>query len=58
MRRRLRIVLGLLILAVSLSLLAWGLWPTPRETRVQPISPAGLQLPTPASFIPQPVDLS
>ena len=58
MRRRVRIVLGLLVLAVSLSLLAWGLWPTSRETRVQPIPPAGLQLPTPASFMPQPADFT
>ncbi|HJS18956.1 MAG TPA: hypothetical protein VJ785_09405 [Anaerolineales bacterium] len=50
MTRRMRILLGLLILAVSLSILLWGLWPARRETRVQPIPPADLQLPTPASF--------
>jgi hypothetical protein len=50
MTRRVRIVLGLLILAVSLALLAWSLWPVPRETRLQPIPPEGLQLPTPSSF--------
>lgn len=49
MTRRVRIVLGLLILAVSLTLLAWSLWPLPRETRVQPIPAEGLQLPTPGS---------
>jgi hypothetical protein len=55
MSRRVRIVLGLLILAVSLFLLVWGFWPARRETRLQPIPPAELQLPTPASFEFQPV---
>lgn len=50
MTRRMRIALGLLILAFSLALLAWGFWPARLETRVQPIPPAELQLPTPASF--------
>ena len=50
MTRRLRIVLGLAILAVSLALLVWGFWPARHERRVQPIPPAELQLPTPASF--------
>lgn len=50
MTRRIRIVLGLLILAVSISLLMWGFMPARRETRVQPIPPAELQLPTPESF--------
>lgn len=53
MTRRMRILLGLLILAVSLSLLVWGFLPARRETRVQPIPPAELQLPTPASFAPE-----
>lgn len=55
MSRRVRIILGLLILFVSLSLLVWGFLPARRETRVQPIPPAELQLPTPASFYLQPV---
>jgi hypothetical protein len=50
MSRNVRIVLGLLILAISISLLIWGFLPARRETRVQPIPPAELQLPTPASF--------
>ena len=50
MRRRLRIVLGLLILSISILLLAWGFLPARRETRVQPIPPADLQLPVPESF--------
>ena len=51
MSRRVRIFIGLLILLVSLSLLVWGLLPARRETRVQPILPAELQLPTPESFL-------
>ncbi|HEX2989251.1 MAG TPA: hypothetical protein VHO49_01175 [Anaerolineales bacterium] len=58
MSRRARIVLGLLILGISLSLLAWGFWPARRETRVQPIPPVELQLPTPASFELQPIFFS
>jgi hypothetical protein len=50
MSRRVRIILGILILVISLSLLVWGFLPARRETRIQPIPPAELQLPTPASF--------
>ena len=52
--RRLRIVLGIIILIVSLSLLIWGLSPLRREVRTQPISPTDLQLPTPISFLMDP----
>jgi hypothetical protein len=55
MSRRARILLGVIILAISISLLIWGFWPARRETRLQPIPPAELQLPTPASFLPQPI---
>jgi hypothetical protein len=48
--RRVRIVLGLTILILSVALLVWGFLPARRETRTQPISPTDLQLPTPASF--------
>ena len=58
MTRRVRIILGLLILTVSLALLVWSMWPPPRETRLQPIPPAGLQLPTPESFLPGLIDIS
>lgn len=47
MNRRLRIVVGILILALSLTLLIWGLIPLDRVTRTQPISPSDLQIPTP-----------
>jgi hypothetical protein len=48
--RRVRVVLGITILILSVALLVWGLLPARRETRTQPISPTDLQLPTPASF--------
>jgi hypothetical protein len=52
--RRVRVLLGITILIVSLALLVWGLLPARRETRVQPISPTELQLPTPSSIRMQP----
>jgi hypothetical protein len=58
MSPRARILLGLLILAISISLLIWGFLPARRETRIQPISPSDLQLPTPVSFFSQPIILA
>ena len=52
--RRIRIILGIVILAFSLALLIGGLLPAPREIRTQPISPTELQLPTPSSLLPEP----
>lgn len=52
MSRRFRIILGVLILAISLALLFWGFAPSRREIRTQPIAPSELQLPTPESFLP------
>ena len=50
MSRRIRILLGVIILAISISLLIWGFAPARRETRIQNISPIEMQLPTPSSF--------
>ena len=50
MSRRVRVFLGVLILAVSISLLIWGLAPARREIRIQDISPSEMQLPTPTSL--------
>lgn len=58
MNRRLRILLGLLILIISLALLIWGFMPLERITRTQPISPADLQLPTPSSLLIPPAAVS
>ena len=54
MTKKLRLALAILILVISVALLAWGFAPTRRETRVQPISPSELQLPTPESLLPGP----
>ena len=48
--RRVRILLGMLILVFSIILLVWGFLPARHEIRSQPISPTELQLPTPTSF--------
>lgn len=48
--RRLRIVVGVVIFILSISLLIWGLLPPDRITRTQTISPEDLQLPTPISL--------
>ncbi|MBK9008091.1 MAG: hypothetical protein IPM31_14000 [Anaerolineae bacterium] len=45
MSRRIRILLGVFLLAVSLSLLIWGFAPSRREVRTQPIAPNEMQLP-------------
>jgi len=49
--RRLRIVLGILILAGSLILLIWAYRPQERIKRTQPIAPQDMQLPTPISLL-------
>ena len=58
MTRRMRIVTGLFLLAISLALLILSLAPMRREIRTQPIVPADMQLPTPASLHPQLVPVS
>jgi hypothetical protein len=50
MNRKIRILLGVLIFAISISLLIWGFAPMRHETRIENISPSEMQLPTPASF--------
>ncbi len=45
MKKSVRLFLAIVILAVSVSLLAWGYWPVAHETRVQSIVPAEMQLP-------------
>jgi len=50
MNKRFRLFLAVLILAISILLLIWGYLPNPRETRIQPIPPAEMQLPTPVSL--------
>jgi hypothetical protein len=45
MKKRIRLFLSIFILAISIALLIWGYTPNPRETRVQSIVPAEMQLP-------------
>jgi hypothetical protein len=52
--RKIRIVIGVIILTVSIVLLVWSFKPLGREIRTQPISPSELQLPTPTSLLIQP----
>jgi len=51
MSRRIRILIGVLLLTISFALLVWGFAPTRREIRTQPIAPNELQLPTPETFL-------
>ena len=53
MSRRIRILLGVIILTISISLLIWGFAPARRETRIQNISPSEMELPTPTTFLIQ-----
>ncbi len=48
--KRVRLILAVILLAVSISLLVWGYSPNPRATRERIIPPAELQLPTPSSL--------
>ncbi len=50
MARKIRLFLAIIILTVSLALLVWGLWPTLVETRIVPVEPGQMQLPTPVSY--------
>jgi len=50
MTRKIRIFLGVVVLILSLALLVWGLWPTEYRTRIVPVGPGQMQLPTPVSY--------
>ncbi len=50
--RKVRLILGIVILVVSLAVLAWGLWPAARERHTLSVPPAEMTLPTPSSFVP------
>lgn len=49
-RRRIRRIVGIIILLLSLALLIWGFWPLAQVTRVIPVPPSDMQLPTPQSL--------
>ena len=48
----LRLIVAALLLAVSLCVLAWGLWPAARERLTREVQPAEMSIPTPSSFVP------
>lgn len=50
MIRRIRVVLGVVILSISIILLIWAYKPLDREVRTQPLDSSEMQLPTPISF--------
>lgn len=52
MMRRVRIILGIVILSVSIALLIWAYKPLDREVRTQPLDSSEMQLPTPISLLP------
>ncbi len=52
--RRLRFLIALIVLLISLSLLTWGVWPSIREQHILNVSPSEMTLPTPSSLVPQP----
>ncbi|MCB0100415.1 MAG: hypothetical protein H6635_09800 [Anaerolineales bacterium] len=56
--KKLRMILAVIVLAVSLALLIWGYAPNPHEMRIQTISPTEMQLPTPSSLHPEPEAVS
>jgi hypothetical protein len=58
MKRRVRIIVGIFILAVSITLLVWAFKPLDRKTLTQPISPSDMQLPTPISLHFDPIPVS
>ena len=48
--KKVRFVLAVIILAVSIYFLIWGFSPNPRETRIQMIAPNEMQLPISSSL--------
>jgi len=50
--RRVRIILGIVILSVSIALLVWGYRPPERVVQTQPLDSSEMQLPTPISLLP------
>lgn len=51
-KSRLRLVIAVILLVISLAALAWGFLPGSRVIRRQKIQPTEMMLPTPASVLP------
>lgn len=52
--RKIRMLLVVVILVLSVTLLVWGTGAMDRATRTLPVDPGGLQLPTPSGMHPGP----
>lgn len=52
MFRKIRLTLAVVLLLISVSMLIWALGPTLVKSRVVPVPPGDLQLPTPAAWLP------
>lgn len=52
--KKVRLVLAVIILSISIILLIWGFAPNPRTTLIREIAPTEMQLPTPSSHLPEP----
>ena len=50
MIKKVRLILAVIILAISIYMLAWGYGPNPRVTIDRDVSPSEMRLPTPSSF--------
>ncbi|HRJ74397.1 MAG TPA: hypothetical protein PLX90_00290 [Anaerolineales bacterium] len=48
--KKIRLILAIIILSISIALLLWGFLPSRTEIRIQDISPQEMQLPTPSSL--------
>lgn len=48
--KKLRLVIAIILLAVSISFLIWGYFPNPRTLLERTIPPSEMQLPTPSSL--------
>lgn len=51
MSPRLRRILALLLLVISLLILLWGIWPLAQASRAMPIPPGEIRLPDPESLL-------
>jgi len=52
MKANWRLAAAIVILAFSLSLLIWGIWPAARTIHILTIPSDSISLPTPSSFVP------
>ena len=48
--KKVRLILAILLITISISLLLWSFLPSRTEIRIQEISPQEMQLPTPSSY--------